>query len=226
MEESNTRERESLESLLPLTESIIASIDALPAAYAQGVLRAIRAGDTRTIDDYFRKQLGREPTRDGLVALFTILSRSPTWRKVKGLDLTKYLGRSVWLESRRIRGGWEREGTLTPGRRAMERRAALELERRRTRILSPDRLLARLEASEFRAHVLARVLDRVHQEGSDRDREILELLDRGLSPSEVVSHLGAEWSAWEAFRRKIKRWGAKERTILWSKMSSRRVSAA
>lgn len=220
------RQQEFWTSLLPTIQAIISGIDSLPAAYAEGVLRSIKAGDTRKIDGYFRKQFSRQRTPEELLALYTILNRSETWRKVKGLDLTKYLGQSVWLEGERIRLRWQMDGILTPEQAEKERQAATEHGRRRTHILGPDRQLARKEASEFRGRVLKRVSERIRQKGSDRDRAILALRERGLMPAEIVRNLGVEWAAWQAFQRKRERWGIEERKILRLQMSSKHISAA
>jgi hypothetical protein len=224
--EEQKRQLDFWRALGPLIDEACAALELLPARYAERVLQALQSGDNRYLDIYFRKQLGRERRPAELLALFKILSRSETWRRVKGLELTKYLGRSVWLEGRSIRDGWEREGTLTPEQREMEVQAARELDRSRTRVLRPDLQLERKEAREFRVRVLERVYARIRETGRKRDCEILGLLQRGRSPAQAISELGLKMAAWEALKRKMERWGAQEREILRSEMSSRRVSAA
>ena len=124
----NKRDQEHLEQLkhlLILTRKSLALIDLLPRGYAERALQAIRAGDTQGIDQYFRYQLGRTREPAEVAALYKILARSDSWRVVQGLELTKYLSKSVRLEGRRIRKAWEADGVLTGKQRSRERAAAI-----------------------------------------------------------------------------------------------------
>jgi hypothetical protein len=212
-------------SQLHFFNALLAWTESLPTIYAGEVLRAIRAGNNRKIDAYFKRQLGRRLTPEDLLALYTILNRSNTWRKVNGLRLTKYLGWSVSLEGKRIRRKRETEGRLTPLQREMEHRAALELDEVRSRIPRPDEDVVLEEERKLEDLFLKRVFAGI--KGTERDRRILDLVFvKGLSPSEAVSELGLKMSAWEALRGKLERCGVKEPRILRSEMSSKRVSAA
>jgi hypothetical protein len=192
-------------------------------------LAALRREDHHEMDHFSGRYLGRRLPPNELLALFQIVTRSKTWRNVNWPATPKYLGRAVWLEGQNILHERKWDGIPTPEQCEKEVRAARELDRRRTRVLRPDRELERRETSEFRAKVIERVYAAIRDTGTERDRMILDLLEKGRSPAEAISELGLKMSAWEALRRKMERWGRKERKEaenLRSEMSSRRVSAA
>jgi hypothetical protein len=195
-------DRKFWRDLLPLVERALAWVDSLPTKYAEGVLHQIRVADNRRISEYFRSELGRDPTPHELLALYRILTRSATWRKVKGPDfpLTRYLRRAVRLEGRHIRDKWNRDGILTPQQEEMERRAAGELEGRRTRILGPESLLNRLAAQEQLAPLLARV------RLSERQRILVTLmLDEGFTAADALRAAGFGKPVWQSLVQKLRR---------------------
>lgn len=221
MGESVMEQQEFWRSLAPLAEA---------TAFFLGTdiaLEMLQRGDRRDVDHFFRSHIGREATPHELLAVFRILTRpSKRWRMVKWPATLRYLGKATWAEGLNIRREWKRDGMLPPKRRKREALAADEYYRNLTHVVPPDRQLEREEASEFRAQVMERVYSRIRETGTERDRMILDLLVRGRSPAQSISELGLKMSAWEALRGKMERWGRKEMKILWSEMSSRRVSAA
>src|SRR6266705_4983186 len=146
MGESEMEQQEFWRSLVPLAESIVFFLSADIA------LDALRREDRRDMDHFSGRYLGRRLPRHELMALFVIFTRSKTWRKVGWPACTRYLGRATWLEGKSIREEWD--GIPAPEQPQQEARAIRELNRRRTRVLRPDRLLERKEAREFRARII------------------------------------------------------------------------
>jgi hypothetical protein len=215
-ESDEMEQQEFWRSLAPLAESIVffLSVDI--------ALEALWREDRRDMDCFSRRYLGRVLPPPELLALYQILTRSEKWRKVGWPASTRYLGYSTRRAGRRIR----RDGILKREQREKETRAARELDQRRTHILRPDHRLERKEEREFQARIMERVHARIRERGTERDCMILDLREKGRSPAEAISELGLKWSAWEALRRKMERWGRKEVENLRSEMSSRGVSAA
>lgn len=211
---------------LPVIDEILLWLHALPGVYAGRAVDAVGRGDKAYLDNYFRRHLQRRRTPEAVFALWKILSRSDTWRRVTGLALYSYLGAAITREARALRRGWEMDGILERRKRKLEGRAAREHHRVQSRLPRPDRAMEQRQARELHRRELDWLRMRIGQVGSARDRRMLVLLMRGSRPADVVAELGLQWSAWQALKRKLQRLKVREADNLGAWMSSGGASGA
>jgi hypothetical protein len=117
---------------------------------AEKALDAMRRDDSSWRRLILRGMFGFPDHADYWTAVFTILTRSTTWRRKANQET--YLRAAVLKEVRSIRAGQKREGLLprAVGGRAIERIAAPRAER-------PDAVLMRRERDRRRARLYAEV---------------------------------------------------------------------
>jgi len=159
--------------------------------------RAGRASDLRFVFEFI---VGLPVTPARILALHKIITRSPRWLEFDGKEtLNRYLHRAVLREGNKIQRAWESDGVLPPEARRKEAKAARRMER--SREPGPMTSILRKEASaRWREFIV-----RLRTIASERDRQVLDLMEQGYEPAEAMRLLGLPWSAWQSLQRKARR---------------------
>lgn len=157
--------------------------------------------DVELIDMYIENDLKLKPNHDIRQALWQITIQSKRWMQIEAESLTNYLYVSVRNEASRIKrdreifdSQWERSEKIV-----YSDPEAMEFEC--TRILSPEAAVIRAEERRIRF----KIIQELKNNGSIREKRILEMFLAGYTPVECVKGTGGKWSHYQAVQRKLGR---------------------